>query len=62
MIIKYLRELPLGYEYKIIFREGDIKIVGINPDKEPIMFVKYEDSFKKIMPDDTGSTAFAKGR
>jgi hypothetical protein len=35
---RFIGELPADYEYKIFQYDNEIKIVGINPEKEPICF------------------------
>jgi|HubBroStandDraft_6_1064221.scaffolds.fasta_scaffold3205104_2 hypothetical protein len=38
---QYIAELPSGYEYKLFQIAGEIRILGINPDKKPIAFTLH---------------------
>jgi hypothetical protein len=45
---KYVGELPIGYEYKIIQTEYIIKIIGVAYNKSPIGFILNGTSLEKI--------------
>lgn len=46
--LKFIGELPDGYEYKLMAQGNTIKVIGVALDKEPILFVLENDVLRKV--------------
>ena len=45
---KFIGELPIDYEYKIVMVEDTIRIIGISLNKPPIGFILRDSKLEEI--------------